>query len=402
LKKSADSVSGKKDVYHQEINVHFDYPVIFTRDVFGKNNPVFADTISRRESDRIHKVITYVDKGVADATPGLLEKITRYLVASKDKLLLTCSPIVIPGGRAAKTDYELIRRTMNTLGENRMDRQSVVVAVGGGNMLDATGLATSLVHRGLRLVRIPTTVLSQNDAGIGVKNGIDEHGQKNFIGTFAPPFAVINDFDFLNTLSDATWRSGISEAIKVAVIKDAGFMAFIRDNAEKLKNRDGEAMEQLVRRCAIIHLEHIKTSGDPFEFGTARPLDFGHWAAHRLEILSGHRLGHGHAVAIGISLDSCYACRQGLLSEDELKMVLETFDSCGLPVSDELLLSENADGELEILEGIRQFREHLGGELAITLPDGIGKKVEVNEMDTDLVASCAEQLAVIQPGNRIS
>lgn len=386
------------DIYRQEIDVRFDYPVAFTRGVFDQANPLLCDMIGRKEPDRNHRILCYVDAGLAEASPDLIGRLVDYVAARSSCLALACKPIVIPGGRAAKTDYELIRTIMSTLGEYRMDRQSVVIAVGGGNMLDAVGLATSLVHRGLRLVRIPSTVLSQNDAGVGVKNGIDEHGQKNYIGTFSPPFAVIDDFDLLYTLDDTTWRGGISEAIKVALIKDAAFFDFLRGNAATLRERDSDAMEQLVRRCAVIHLEHIRTSGDPFEFGTARPLDFGHWAAHRLEILSNHRLGHGQAVAVGIALDSCYACRRGLLTEAEFDAILETMVGSGLPVRDDDLLRRDDHERLEVLEGIRQFREHLGGRLTITLPDGIGNRVEIHDIDEELVASCIEYLFTIPGG----
>ncbi len=386
------------DIYRQEIEVRFDYPVAFTRGVFDEANPLLCDMIGRKESDRSHRALCYVDAGLAEASPDLIGRLVDYVAARSAHLELAREPIVIPGGRAAKTDYELIRTIMNTLGEYRMDRQSFVIAVGGGNMLDAVGLATSLVHRGLRLVRIPSTVLSQNDAGVGVKNGIDERGQKNYIGTFSPPFAVIDDFDLLNTLDDTTWRGGISEAIKVALIKDAAFFDFLRHSAVILKARDNDAMEQLVRRCAVIHLEHIRTSGDPFELGTARPLDFGHWAAHRLEILSNHRLGHGQAVAVGIALDSCYACRRGLITEAELDAVMETIVNSGLPVRDDDLLRRDAHGRLEVLEGIRQFREHLGGRLTITLPEGIGNRIEIHEIDEELVASCIEYLFTIPGG----
>lgn len=127
------------------------------------------------------------------------------------------------------------------------------------------GFVTALVHRGLRLVRMPTTVLAQNDAGVGVKNGMNEHGVKNFLGTFAPPFAVVNDAAFLETLPDEHWRGGISEAFKVAIIKDRAFFEFLVRSAPRLRAREANAMEALVKRCAVLHLEHIASSGDPFE-----------------------------------------------------------------------------------------------------------------------------------------
>ena len=93
-----------------------------------------------------------------------------------------------------------------------------MVAIGGGAVLDAVGYAAATAHRGVRLIRVPTTVLSQDDSAVGVKNGINAFGKKNFVGSFAPPHAVLNDFDLLRTLQDRDWRAGISEAVKVALL----------------------------------------------------------------------------------------------------------------------------------------------------------------------------------------
>jgi 3-dehydroquinate synthase len=247
------------------------------------------------------------------------------------------------------------------------------------------GFAASLVHRGVRLIRVPTTVLAQNDAGVGVKNGMDEHGMKNFVGTFAPPYAVLNDSDFLPTLDDKYWLGGLSEAYKVAIIKDRALLDFLAENAEALRNRDMAAMEHVIRRAAILHLEHIAGNGDPFEFGTARPLDFGHWSAHRLEVQSNYALGHGQAVAIGIALDTYYAWRTGLLTPDECDFILTAMRETGLPIWSQVLEHRDENGELDILRGLKEFQEHLGGRLTITLPNHLGEKTEVHDMDARII-----------------
>src|SRR5207249_4231810 len=138
-------------------------------------------------------------------------------------------------------------------------------------------------------------------------------GKKNFIGTFAPPWAVINDFQLLSSLSERDKRAGYVEAVKVALIRDKDFFEALEQDVDALRNFEPEAMQRLIYRCAELHLEHIATSGDPFEFGSARPLDFGHWAAHKLEQLSDYRIRHGEAVAIGIALDTIYSRQIGLL-----------------------------------------------------------------------------------------
>jgi len=363
--------------------------------VFDVDNPLLADTL--RESGRPgpHRVLVYVDDGVAEAHPQLLQRIRNYVRQHSELCDLVADPVLVPGGERAKNGWNIVRNIMSDIGNAHLDRHSFVIAVGGGSVLDSVGFAASIVHRGIRLIRVPTTVLAQNDGGIGVKTGMDEHGAKNFVGTFAPPYAVLNDFSFLPTLKDKYWFGGISEAFKVALIKDAPFFEFLEDCAPALRERDAATIEEVIKRTARLHLEHIRTSGDPFECGTARPLDFGHWAAHKLEVLSNYRLGHGEAVAIGIALDSRYAALSGLLTDDEATRIVQALRAVGLPVWDPLLESKTGSGAFEILKGLEEFREHLGGILTVTLPQGIGNKLEVHTMDGDLVMAAVDYLKAV-------
>ncbi len=381
------------DTIQQAFAVQFDYPVHFARDVFEPANSLLADVFARRGETRVHRVVVCLDEGLAAAQPELQAKIKAWFHAHSERVELSSGPILIPGGPEAKTSHDVLRDLMWTLGNVHLDRQSFVLAIGGGSMLDATGLAVSMVHRGLRLVRMPSTTLAQNDAGIGVKNGVDEHGQKNFLGTFAPPFAVINDLDLLNTLPQEHWLGGVAEAFKVALIRDKAFFEFLRENADAIAARDEAVMETLVRWCAKIHLDHIATSGDPFEFGSARPLDFGHWSAHRIEIASGHVISHGLAVAMGIALDCCYARRKGLLTAEELDTILDAITRTGLPIFAPDMAARTPSGELDILVGLEQFREHLGGELTITLPNSIGQRVELHQLNPDWIVESVEELS---------
>jgi 3-dehydroquinate synthase len=365
----------------QRFVVPFSYPVYFTRGLFQAENPVLDDVFGPRANGRPHRVMVYVDAGVVAATPDLLPAILGRFGRSSGGIRLVAPPEILPGGEQAKNGWHRVQHVMTQLGNHHLCRHSYVLAIGGGSLLDMVGFAASLVHRGLRLVRVPTTVLAQNDAGVGVKNGMNEHGVKNFVGTFAPPHAVIDDFDFLDTLDDTHWRGGMAEAFKVAIIKDAAFFEFLARHADRLRRRDAGAMEQLVRRCALLHLDHIRTSGDPFEHGNARPLDFGHWAAHKLETLSQYTLGHGQAVAVGMALDTVYAAGCGLVTSHDRDRIVHAIRKAGLPVWSDLLLAAPRGRRPEILQGLEDFREHLGGSLTITLPDGIGRKVEVHAMD---------------------
>jgi 3-dehydroquinate synthase len=371
----------------EQISVSFAYPVHFTRGVFAPGNALLASVLAGRKSASPARVLLAVDSGVADATPGLIQHINGYFHAHRGRITLVDKPLIVTGGENAKNGWGGVREIMTRAARARLDRHSTIVAVGGGCVLDMAGFAASLIHRGVRFVRLPTTVLAQNDAGVGVKNGMNDGGAKNFIGTFAPPFAVINDFDFLKTLPQGDWISGVAEAFKVAIIADKPFFLRLCALAPKLRQRNQAAMEQVVCRTAQLHLKHIATSGDPFEFGNARPLDFGHWAAHRLELLSNFMLTHGQAVAIGIALDSTYAALKRLIPAAERDAILKGLSDCGLPTCSPLLERP------ELLDGLEQFREHLGGRLCVTLPCPIGAKREVHTMDTRAIQTAITRLA---------
>jgi 3-dehydroquinate synthase len=146
-------------------------------------------------------------------------------------------------------------------------------------------------------------------------------------------------------------------------------------------------MDWLIYRCAELHLQHIATSGDPFEFGSSRPLDFGHWSAHKLEQISDYAWRHGEAVAIGLALDSTYAWKMGMLPEADWRRILDVITAVGLPIwAPEMLQSlEYLGTSRSILAGLEEFREHLGGDLTIMLLKGLGQGVEVHEMDETVI-----------------
>jgi 3-dehydroquinate synthase len=385
-------------VLHQAFAVSFDYPVVFTRAAFDPANRALVDMLDRRGDTRVHRVVVMIDGDVAAAWPDLPAQIERYAAAHAARFELAAPPRIVPGGERIKNDPAQVEDLIRRLVDLHMDRQSYVLAIGGGAVLDAVGYAAALVHRGLRLVRLPTTVLAQNDAGVGVKNAINWRGAKNMLGTFAPPFAVINDLDFLRTLPERSWIDGIAEAFKVAIIKDAAFFRELCGLAPALRARDEAAMERLVVRCAELHLEHIRGGGDPFEYGRARPLDFGHWSAHRLEILSDFALSHGQAVAIGVALDSLYAGLKGWLRPEDVADIRSGLAACGFALWHDVLARREAGGQLALLRGLEDFREHLGGELCVTMPDGLGRKFEVHELDPALVEEAVRRLA---PGARV-
>ncbi|MGI5870195.1 MAG: 3-dehydroquinate synthase [Kiritimatiellia bacterium] len=382
---------------HNRFAVNFDFPVHFTENAFDPASTLLCEVFDRLDEKRVHRVAVFIDAGLAAAQPALDASIRAYADAHAGRFELATTPRQVPGGHQAKNDLDLLRDIIHTLADLHLDRQSFVLAIGGGSMLDATGLAAALVHRGLRLVRMPSTVLAQCDAGVGVKNGIDQHGQKNFMGTFAPPFAVVNDAALLASLPARERIGGLAEAVKVAIIRDAAFFDRLEADAAALAAGEPAPLQQAIVAAAAIHLRQICTGGDPFEFGSARPLDFGHWAAHRLEILSGHAIGHGRAVAVGMALDTLYATRTGLLPQADADRILALVGALGLPRFLSPLDRRRPDGRLEIVRGIDDFREHLGGRLCVTLPTAIGRTVEVHDMDEARIEAAIEALRDFAP-----
>lgn len=371
-------------ILQQDFTVNFRYDVHFSKGIFNLENPLLKEIVAKDGAKGRRKIIILLDDGVFFHHPDLVASIIEYFDHAENHFDLRCEPVVIQGGEQSKNQPELVRAILTMINENNICRHSYMLAIGGGAVLDLAGYVTSIAHRGIRLIRVPTTVLSQNDSGIGVKNSVNAFNKKNFLGTFNTPYAVINDSDFLKTLEDRDWRSGISEAVKVALIKDKDFFQFLADNVKSLVKRDMVLMQRLIFRCAELHLQHI-ASKDPFETGSSRPLDFGHWAAHKLEQLTIYRLRHGEAVAIGIAIDSIYSYLSGMLSKNDLDKIIDLITELGFILFAPELLQKNINEEYEILQGLSEFREHLGGELTITLLKSIGEGVEVHEMDKDLL-----------------
>jgi 3-dehydroquinate synthase len=342
-------------------------------------------------------VMAVIDQGFEAAWPEVRGWLHDYFHHHPDQLALVTEPLAIVGGEAVKNDPALIDRLHAALHRHHVDRHSYVLIVGGGGVQDAVGYAAATAHRGIRTVRMPTTVLSQNDSGVGVKNGINAFGAKNFVGTFVPPNAVINDFRFLERLPARERVAGMAEAVKVALIRDAGFFGWLEDHAHALAAGDAEALAILIRRCAELHLRHIGTGGDPFERGSARPLDFGHWAAHKMEAMTAHELRHGEAVAIGVLLDSRYSVEAGLLDEPALARIERLLGTLGLPRWHAALDARTPGGRLAVLTGLDDFREHLGGDLTITLLRGVGEALEVHEVSEPLVARAVAWLRQRRP-----
>lgn len=371
-----------KNTLNQNFAIKYSYPIVFTDKLFQCTNSALKNFLHEHRNPYFkQKVLFVVDDAVWTAHPDLSHQIQAYF-ENIDCVQLAEAPVIIAGGERCKNDSAALDSIIKAIDEFGIDRHSYVIGLGGGAILDLVGFAAAVSHRGIRHIRIPTTVLSQNDSGVGVKNSVNYKGKKNFLGTFSPPVAVFNDFSLLSTLESRSWIAGVSEAIKVALIKDLQFFKWIQDNALSLRKHNSYDMKELIYRCADLHLEHIR-NGDPFEYGSSRPLDFGHWSAHKLEQLTDFGLLHGEAVAIGLAIDVLYSCFLGNIKEEEALQVIDLLQQLGLPIYHEILSSvENID---KLLAGLGEFQEHLGGRLTVVLLQEMGKGKDYHQIDPNLV-----------------
>ena len=376
----------------QNIQLCFEHTVYFTEHLFDSANPLLKELLAGESAGRKSKVLVVVDEGLATAQPDLPRAIDAYFKQLAAAVELVGSPMIVEGGERLKNSYFHVSEIQSHIDRYEIDRHSYLIAIGGGALLDVAGLAAATAHRGVRHLRVPTTTLSQADSGVGVKNGINAFGKKNFIGTFAVPTAVINDFRFLESLSPRDKRAGYSEAVKVACIRDAEFFASLEKDAAKLAAFDDDAMRRLIYRSAELHVNHIANGGDPFELGSARPLDFGHWAAHKLEQLSGYAIRHGEAVALGMALDITYSHLAGLLPPSDADRILRLLETLGFSLYSNEFHNTDAAGELMVLQGLEEFRVHLGGRLTITLLQCIGQGIEVHELDQSIIGDALQAL----------
>jgi 3-dehydroquinate synthase len=374
------------------LELRHEHRLCFTRGVFAPGNPLLASVLAPRDAGITPRALVCWDAGLENAFPGFAARIEAWFAAHADRVRLAAPPVRLPGGEPAKNDLRHLETVWAAINQAGLCRHSYVVAVGGGAVLDLVGFAASTAHRGIPLVRLPTTSLSQGDGGVGVKNGINFFGKKNWLGAFSVPHAIVNDLDFLAGLPPRERRCGLIEAVKVALIRDGAFFHTIAAQVAALRALEPAPFEAVICESARQHLRHIATAGDPFEKGSARPLDFGHWAAHKLEQLSEFRVSHGEAVAVGMAMDLIYARRTGLLPEPVAEHILGVIQGLGFELFAPVREIRGDRGRQDFLEGLEEFREHLGGRLTIPMIRAPGERLEIHAMDGAVVKAAFDEL----------
>lgn len=363
-------------IIKQTFDIKYNYNIFFTKNIFDLNNKILINELNKDNLSE-KKILILIDKNIIKLNKNLIKNIINYFNLHTSLIKLVCKPITLTGGERIKNHYVLVQYFYKLIEKHKICRQSYLIAIGGGTIQDLAGYIASTAHRGVRLIRIPTTVLSQDDSGVGVKNGINFINKKNFIGCFSTPYSVINDYSFLSSLNFKQIMEGVSEAVKVALIKDKDFFKYIEDNSKNIIRPN--ILETLIYKCAKLHAEHISKYGDPFEKTSSRPLDFGHWIAHKLEAISKYKISHGESVGIGIILDATYSYLIKLLKKNTWKRIIICMINLRIKFFSNLILKK--EKTYAIFDGLEEFREHLGGKLTITLLKDIGTKIDVHHIN---------------------
>jgi len=375
-----------------ELNVDFQVPFVhrlrFTKDVFGEDQGVLADLLTSSDENPA-RVQFWIDQNVASGAPQLVGRLKHFADSRPQKIQRVGSLQFVPGGEEIKNDVHILERMLKVFNVSNLDRRSYVVAIGGGAVLDAVGFAVAIAHRGLRLVRIPTTTLSQGDSGIGVKNSVNLFAKKNWLGTFAVPWGVVNDAEMLTTLSNRDFVSGFSEAVKVSLLKSPEVFEQICRDAVDIRNREMGKALSIIKASAGMHLDHITRGGDPFEMLEARPLDYGHWSAHKMEAMSDFSLRHGEAVAIGVAIDTVYSSLEFGLDSEVAQRVMKCLCDLGFSLSDATLTDVDT-----LFRGLEEFRQHLGGRLTLTMLEGVGRPIDVHSVNRKNMLTAIEQVKI--------
>ena len=328
---------------------------------------------SQRQPERRHKVLAIFDEGFAAAWPETAAQLRAYFQHHAQHLVLVTDPVNVLAGEAAKNDPAWSAGTASSTSTTWTGTRS---CWWWGRACRTAGYAAATAHQG-------DTHRADADHRAGTKRfrrrreGRHQRlRQQELHRHLRAPYAVISDFRFLERLPHRDAIAGMAEAVKVSLIRDGSFFAWLEAHAAELAV---PAPSRWARSSgAELHLTASAPAAIRFEQGSARPLDFGHWAAHKLEALT-HKLRH-EAVAIGLVLDSRYSVEAGLLPEADFNRIERLIGRLGLPRWHDALLAPGRGTRPALFDGLDDFREHLGGDQTITLLRGIGRALDVHEI----------------------
>jgi len=340
------------------------YPVEFAEDVFGAS-PVLAETLKKVTGSKNPNILIVADLNVVQRTEGLGSKIGHYV--QEHGLRLAGSPVVIAGGEKIKADnLQSALKVVDAVLSAKLGCNDVVLALGGGTILDVAGYAAAQVRGGVKIVRLPTTPAAMMGAAYADYAAVDSATVKDALRVPSVPAAVVIDLGFAASVLDGVWRGGIGEAFRLGLATDASLVKKLIQLAPAYREREAAALEEVVRAIHALRMKKGETS-------------FGLWAASRLESMSAYKLPHGYAVSIGLCIDLGYADARGFLKPGACDKVIETLDACGAldgRVHSGHLLNQTDN----LLCGLDAWALTAGSSGLVVL-DGIGKTKNESEPD---------------------
>jgi 3-dehydroquinate synthase len=289
----------------------------------------------------------------------------------------------VPAGEDHKT-FTSIESIYDQLLPARMDRQTPIIAVGGGVLGDMAGFAAATILRGVPFVQMPTTLLAMVDASVGGKTGINHHVGKNLIGAFHQPIAVLIDPEVLKTLPAAELKNGLAECIKHEIIRDADGFAKLEHSIDRAIKLDIEYLTELIAHNVAIKAKVV--AADPFEKGERAHLNFGHTFGHAFEIVSNHSISHGEGVSLGMVAASRLANKMGMIDDASVKRIIQLIQKAGLPIT-------GAPGDTSaVLKAMKYDKKVHGDKLRLILPEKIGHVVIRDDIPIDAVSDALQSV----------
>ena len=341
--------------------------VKLTDNVFSEANTDLAEALRKVSKSDEPRVVLVSDMNVVNQTEGLGKKIGTYF--NEHGIKLCGKPVVLSGGERIKLDnMNSAARAMNGILDAKLGKNDIVLALGGGTVLDVAGYAAAQVRGGTKLVRIPTTVAAMIDAAYAETASLDSSKVKDAFRIPSVADAILVDRKFAMTILDGVWRAGFSEAARLAAACDAKLMDFILEEAENIRRKDEDTMFEVIERCF-----KVRQKKDP--------KNFGEWSAVRLESMSGYKLPHGYAIAIGVMIDATYSMLKGFLSQDEWRQIADFMNKCG--AMDGAVHSRHLVNQVDtVMFGLDAWELAYGDE-GIYIPNGLGKLVQDKKPDRE-------------------
>ena len=351
------------------------YPVEFTTDIFDKGNGILVDTLRKVTGSDRPRVMLVADLNVVQHIQGLGTRIGAYITARD--IDLVAKPTVIAGGEKIKCDNLRAALTIVSAAlEAKIGADDVMLILGGGSLFDVAGWAAAQVRGGVKTVRIPTTPAAMIDAAFADNAALDSVNIKDALKVPCTPAAVLIDHGFAAGVLDGVWRGGFAAALRQSAVTDAGFFASLADTASVFRNRDLDALGEMVKKAYSSRTEH-----------DVKP--FGEWSALRLEAMSSYKLPHGYALSLGMLIDAQYARLQKLLSDEEFTAIEKALAESGAKEGSSHI-RHLLDQDDVLLAGLSAWR--LSHPEGVVFPKGIGRSVTVEIPDLATMKSALNMI----------